>query len=92
MYEDSPVPPYAVPSAFVRFSVLAVRVVPLNVKLAESCSNPPVPAYVTRPEVRPESVIALDVTLVNPANVVVVFPRATVVLPIVTGVAKLVSS
>ena len=41
--------------------VLAVNVVPLNVKLAELVSRPPVVVYTTRPEVRPELVNELTV-------------------------------
>ena len=40
--------------------VLAVNVVPLKVKLAESVSRPPVVEYTTRPEVRPVFVMELN--------------------------------
>jgi hypothetical protein len=36
---------------------VAERIVPSKVNAAASCNRPPVPAYVTRPEVKPESVI-----------------------------------
>ena len=35
-----PVPPYETPNAFVRLRVLAVRVVPLKVRLAEPANAP----------------------------------------------------
>ena len=53
-----------------------VNVVPLNVRLAESVKRPPVVAYVTRPDVRPESVTLVAVT---PASVVV--PAIFAVVP-----------
>jgi hypothetical protein len=51
----APVPPFATVRALVRARVLAVNVVPLKVRLDESVNKPPVVAYGTRPEVRPET-------------------------------------
>ena len=53
------VPPEAIGRAVVRERAFAVRVVPLKVRLAESWSMPPVPAYVTLLAVRPLTVIAV---------------------------------
>jgi hypothetical protein len=39
---------------------VTARAEPLNVRLAESVKRPPVVAYVTRPDVRPEKVIEPD--------------------------------
>jgi hypothetical protein len=47
---------------------VTARALPLNVKLAESASKPPVEAKVTRPEVRPESVKDVTVTAANESD------------------------
>jgi hypothetical protein len=49
---DHPVPPFATVRSFVRLRVSAVRMVPLNVRFAESVNCPPVVTKGTRPDVR----------------------------------------
>jgi hypothetical protein len=67
----------------------AVSVVPLNVKLAESISSPPVVLYTTRPEVKPVLVIELNVpgpfappirTKLVPSQATTVFSLAAIVM------------
>jgi hypothetical protein len=53
---------------------VAVSVVPLNVRLAESVSRPPVVEKTTRPVVRPELVIDVAVSEVNAPVLAVLAP------------------
>jgi hypothetical protein len=48
----APTVPFKAPA-----NLVAERIVPSKVNAAASCKSPPVPAYVTRPEVKPVSVI-----------------------------------
>jgi hypothetical protein len=48
----APTVPFKAPA-----NLVAERIVPSNVNAAASCKSPPVPAYVTRPEVKPVSVM-----------------------------------
>ena len=60
-------------------NLVAASIVPSHVSAAESANKPPVLAYVTRPEVRPESVMLVEVTtpLIGPEN-----PAAVNVVPL----------